>query len=75
MEDWLLVGGPANGKIVHVKGGVTVLWQDDNGKVFEYVGRSYGLDGAVYRIGVLAEPDDSQLEFIEDKLRSLNTAP
>lgn len=56
--EWLLIGGPADGKKVTVLHGETVKWAGDNGEDWMYQGQNYLHRGRLFRIGVL-DPNDA----------------
>lgn len=55
--EWLLIGGPANGKKVTILHGETIKWPGDNGNDWLYQGQNYLHRGRMYRIGVVDAND------------------
>ena len=70
-SEWLFVGGPADGKKIFVKAGVSVRWPGQDGKHYLYKGQDYVHCGNIYRIGVLSADDanPSQISKMIDELR------
>jgi hypothetical protein len=48
---WLLIGGPAHGRILGIKGGSQVRYPGDDGEEYLYVGQTFVYEGKGYRIG------------------------
>ena len=57
--EWLLIGGPANGKKVTILYSGEVKWAGDNGNDRLYQGQNYLHRGHLYRIGVV-DPNDAE---------------
>lgn len=67
--EWLLIGGPANGKKLSVTGGGAVRWRDDNGAEYLYHGQNYLHNCRLYRVGFI-DPNDllpSKVEKLIDE--------
>ncbi|WP_435626974.1 hypothetical protein [Candidatus Ferrigenium straubiae] len=58
--EWLLIGGPWNGKKLRIKAGKSVILEAD-GKKYLYEGREFFLAGKYYRIGVTEEIPDREI--------------
>ena len=52
VTQWLLIGGPAHGRVLGIKGGSQVRFPHSDGEDYLYVGQTYLRDGVPYRIGV-----------------------
>lgn len=76
--EWLLIGGPANGKKVTILHGGTVKWAGYNRNDWLYQGQNYLHRGRLYRIGVVdpndAEPSKVARMIDESGLRPLDGA-
>ncbi len=66
---WLLVGGPADGKTVWVKAGISVRWPGGDGKTYEYRGQNYLEGGRLYRVGCI-DPNDLLPSKVRDLIHS-----
>lgn len=73
--EWLLIGGPANGKKVTILRGGIVKWAGDD---WLYQGQNYLHRGRMYRIGVVypndAEPGKVARMIDETGLRPIDGA-
>lgn len=68
---WLLIGGPADGKTVWVKAGTSVRWRGSDGKDYKYRGQNYLEGGRMYRVGV-TDQNDLLPSRVRDLIRSTN---
>lgn len=50
--EWLLIGGPAHGKKLHVKGGSQIRYPHDDGEDYLYVAQTFVHVGKSYRLGM-----------------------
>lgn len=75
---WLLIGGPADGKTVWIMAGRTVRWRHCDGKVYEYRGQTYLRRCRLYRIGFVDardfEPSKVERLIDESGLQALDTS-
>lgn len=65
---WLLVGGPAHGKTIWVKGGESVMWAVYDGKHIQYRRQVVLFEGEYYCIGSQARLDDDNLQYVSQTL-------
>jgi len=68
-NQWLLVGGPADGKTVFVAQGAAVRWVGLDGLEYLYWGQDFIDRDRLYRVGVL-ELKDLQPDRVRDLIRS-----
>jgi hypothetical protein len=57
IQQWLFVGGPADGATLWVDGGNTVIFSTDDGAKVEYRGHDYVKGSCVYRVAAI-DPQD-----------------
>ena len=73
IRQWLLIGGPAHGKVLNIKGGTEVLYSSDNdgAKYYSYTSRLFALEGKLYQLGICSA-DTEQLDprNIREQIRS-----
>lgn len=72
-QKWLLVGGPAHGKMVWVKGGKSILWPLDGCGYAEYVGRDVLFEGVYYRIGSQEPLNEDQQRYVNETLSAMKS--
>lgn len=62
---WLLINGPAHGRVAHIKAGSQVRWPGADGEEYLYVGRNFLHNGDLYRVGMChsegKEPGDLEI--------------
>lgn len=58
---WLLLGGPWNGKTLWVTAGSSVRVPHEDGEEYLYAGQNYLHDGRLYRLGVCHSEGDADL--------------
>lgn len=74
-QKWLLVGGPAHGKMVWVKGGGSILWALDGGGHTEYKECDVLFEGSYYRIGTQEPLNEDQQRYINETLSAMKQTP
>jgi hypothetical protein len=65
---WLLVGGPADGKTIWIKCGASVIIRADDGDVL-YIGQNWLENGKLYRVGAI-ETNDLQPSKVRGLIES-----
>ena len=72
--EWLLIGGPADGKKVTILHGAAIEWIGEDGKRWLYQGRNYLHRGRLYRIG-LVDADDAAPNKVARMIDATATKP
>lgn len=70
ITQWLLIGGPAHGHILPIKGGSQVRYPHTDGEDYLYVAENFLHRGNVHRLGVChseANPSDADKAALIDK--------
>lgn len=67
---WLLVGGPANGRTIWVKSGSSIRFPHSDGEDYLYCGENYLNDGRLYRIGVCHSEGDADMSAVPRMISS-----
>jgi hypothetical protein len=49
---WLLIGGPAHGKVLNIKGGTSIRFPAEDGEDYLYCGQNYEFVDKHYRLGL-----------------------
>ena len=65
---WLLVGGPANGKTLWIKAGSAVRIPHENGEDYLYCGENYLNAGRLYRIGICHSEGDANMAAVPNMI-------
>jgi len=66
MTEYLLIGGPGDGKQLAIKAGISVLYHDDkSGNRFIYNLTNFYYLGTLYNVGVLDASDADVIQAIK----------
>lgn len=76
IQQWLLVGGPGHGDVLHVKAGTSVLFTCRVGEheEYKYTGQTYEWNGSSFRVGV-HNPTPDQLAEVEQLICKVALKP